>query len=202
MGVPGGPQLLHSTRQPGRTTSPQHGFQRPHPHQVPHLANYSALSTETYSTIYHLPHITLLRAVSRLKLLQTGITVAILPPVYYLYFTGELSYFLVSYSTGVAALAGVMLYTASHFLRKVVGTMYLNSSQDTLKVAHLTFWGRRANVFLPVSDVMTMGDTGDSLTEPVLRLKRYSNAQTMYFSLSYGRVVDKRAFQKVFGSFK
>ncbi|CAL8270453.1 unnamed protein product [Gadus morhua 'NCC'] len=148
--------------------------------------------------IYHLPHIKLIRAISRLKLLQTGITLAILPPVYYFYLSGELSYFLATYSTGIAVLAGVMLYTASHFLRKVVGMMYLDSTQSTLKVSHLTFWGRRHDVFLPVTDVMTLGDTGDALTETVLRLKRYSTAETMYFSLSYGRIVDKQAFEKVF----
>ncbi|XP_056442817.1 transmembrane protein 186 isoform X1 [Gadus chalcogrammus] len=116
--------------------------------------------------------------------------------------SGELSYFLATYSTGIAVLAGVMLYTASHFLRKVVGMMYLDSTQSTLKVSHLTFWGRRHDVFLPVTDVMTLGDTGDALTETVLRLKRYSTAETMYFSLSYGRIVDKQAFEKVFGPLK
>ncbi|XP_030206899.1 transmembrane protein 186 [Gadus morhua] len=197
----GGPQLLYSTRQPGQTYSMQHGFLRPHL-QVTRLANYSDLSTERYSMIYHLPHIKLIRAISRLKLLQTGITLAILPPVYYFYLSGELSYFLATYSTGIAVLAGVMLYTASHFLRKVVGMMYLDSTQSTLKVSHLTFWGRRHDVFLPVTDVMTLGDTGDALTETVLRLKRYSTAETMYFSLSYGRIVDKQAFEKVFGPLK
>lgn len=152
--------------------------------------------------IYHLPFIKLLSAVSRLKLLQTGVTIAILPPVYYFYFNGDLPYFIVGYSTGIAMFAGVMLYTISHFVRKVVGMMYLDSSQTTLKVSHLTFWGKRHNVYLPVSDVMTIGDTGDHLTETILKLKRYSNAETMYFSLSYGRVVDREAFGKVFGALK
>lgn len=150
--------------------------------------------------IYRLPHIKILAVVSRLKLIQTGITLAILPPVYYFSFYGDLSLSLVGYTTGIAGLAGVMLYAASHFLRKVVGMMYLDSAQTTLKVSHLTFWGQRHSIFLPVSDVMTLGDTGDSLTETILKLKRYSNADTMYFSLSYGRIIDKQAFQKVFGS--
>ncbi|CAL8331471.1 unnamed protein product [Merluccius merluccius] len=202
VGLPGDPRALSSTRRPGLTPSVQRGLQEPHPHQVTRLARCSELSTEEYSMVYHLPHIKLLRAVSRLKLLQTGITLAILPPVYYFHFTGELSYFLVSYATGIAMLAGVMLYTASHFLRKVVGMMYLDSSQTTLKVSHLTFWGRRHDVYLPVSDVMTIGDTGDSSAETILKLKRYSSAETMYFSISHGRIVDRQGFEKVFGSLK
>ena len=167
--------------------------------QVITLSKYCDLSTQKYSVIYKLPHIKLLSGVSRLKLLQTAITVVILPPVYYLYFQGTVDYFLVSYSTGIALFAGVMLYTASHFLRRVVGMMYLDSSGTTLKVSHLTFWGKRHDMYVPVSDIMTIGDAGDAVGEPILKLRRFSTPRTMYFSLRFGQVVDKRAFEKVFG---
>lgn len=166
------------------------------------LARYSDLSTEKYTMIYTLPHIKLLRAVSRLKLLQTAITVVILPPVFFFYLQGDIPFFLVSYTTGIALFAGVMLYTASHFFRRVVGMMYLDPSWTTLKVSHLTFWGRRNDIYLPVSDVMTIGDTGDSENETILKLRRYSSPQTFYFSTHFGRVVDQQGFQKVFGSLK
>ncbi|KAA8595080.1 hypothetical protein FQN60_012215 [Etheostoma spectabile] len=146
--------------------------------------------------IYNLPHIKLLRALSRIKLLQTAITVVILPPVYLLYFQGDIPFFLVSYTTGIALFAGVMLYTASHFFRRVVGMMYLDPSQTTLKVSHLTFWGRRQDIYMPVSDVMTIGDTGDSVNETIVKLKRYSCPETFYFSINFGRVVDKQGFEK------
>lgn len=78
--------------------------------------------------------------------------------------------------------------------------MYLDSEQTTLKVSHLTFWGHRRDMYLPVSDVMTLGDAGDTKGEPILRFKRYSSSDTMFFSTRLGRVVDKHAFEKVFGS--
>ncbi|XP_047433194.1 transmembrane protein 186 isoform X2 [Mugil cephalus] len=166
------------------------------------LVRYSDLSTQKYTRIYTLPHINLLRAVSRLKLLQTAFTLAILPPVYIWYFMGSAPLSLVSYTTGVALFAGVMLYTASHFFRKAVGMMYLDESQTTLKISHLTFWGKRQDVYLPVSDVMTIADTGDSINETILKLKTYSSSQTWYFSPYFGRVVDKDSFEKVFGRLK
>nr|XP_061792047.1 transmembrane protein 186-like [Nerophis lumbriciformis] len=168
--------------------------------QITTCVRYSDLSTRNYDMIYKFHYIKLFRAVSRLKLLQTGITVIILPPVYTLYFMGDVPLFLVNYSTGMALFAGVMLYTASHFFRRVVGMMYLDSSDSTLKVSHLTFWGRRHDIFMPVSDVMTVGDTGDSPNETILKLKRYSTPQTFYFSTRFGQVVDKERFKKVFGS--
>ncbi|XP_061577626.1 transmembrane protein 186 [Cololabis saira] len=163
---------------------------------------YSDLASQKYSVIYTLPHIKLLRAISRLKLFQTVITGLILPPVYVLYFQGDASIFLVSYATGIAVFAGVMLYTASHFFRRVVGMMYLDQSQTMLKVAHLTFWGKRQDFYLPVSDVMTIADTGDSAKETIQKFKRYSTPETLYFSTHFGRVVDKQGFEKVFGSLK
>lgn len=170
--------------------------------RVSAVVRYSDLSTQKYSMIYTLPHIRLLRAISRLKLLQTAITLVVLPPVYILYSQGDCSLFLVGYSTGIALFAGVMLYTASHFIRRVVGMMYLDPTQTTLKVSHLTFWGKRHDFHLPVSDVMTTSDTGDSASETILKLKRYSCSETLYFSTHYGRVVDKEGFEKVFGKFK
>lgn len=188
---------------PGDALIPQsmgpHGLLIP---KIPGLVRFSDLSTQKYTMIYTLPHIKLLRAVSRLKLVQTAVTVLILPPVYVLYLQGDVSFFLVSYTTGIALFAGVMLYTASHFFRRVVGMMYLDPSQTTLKVSHLTFWGRRHDIYLPVSDVMTIGDTGDSFKETILKLKRYSTPQTLYFSTYFGRVVDSQKFEKVFGSLK
>lgn len=150
--------------------------------------------------IYSQPHMRLLRAVSRLKLLQTSVTVLLLPPVFLLHLQGSVSLFLLGYSTAIALFAGVMLYTASHFLRRVVGAMYLNQSQSMLKVSHLTFWGRRCDIQLAVEDVMTIGDTGDSQNETILRLRRYSSSETFYFSTRLGRVVDREGFQKVFGT--
>ncbi|KAK2815890.1 hypothetical protein Q5P01_026357 [Channa striata] len=163
---------------------------------------YSDSAKQKYTMIYALPHIRFLRAVSRLKLLQTAITVVVLPPVYVLYLQGDVSLFLVGYTTAIALFAGVMLYTASHFFRRVVGMMYLDPTQTTLRVSHLTFWGKRHDIYLPVSDVMTIGDTGDSVNETVLKLKRYSSPQTLFFSTHFGRVVDREGFEKVFGNLK
>ncbi|XP_034543489.1 transmembrane protein 186 isoform X2 [Notolabrus celidotus] len=124
------------------------------------------------------------------------------PSVYIFYLHGDVPLFLVSYTTGIALFAGAMLYAASHFFRRVVGMMYLDMPQTTLKVSHLTFWGRRSDIFLPVSDVMTIADTGDARNETILKLQRYSSPQAFYFSTYYGRVVDREGFEKVFGTLK
>ncbi|TNN57547.1 Transmembrane protein 186 [Liparis tanakae] len=193
--IPGGVQPWS----PGHTPI-QQSSRGPLVSNITALGRYSDFSTHKYTMIYTLPHMKLLGAVSRLKLLQTAFTVVILPPVFIFYLQGVVPFFLVGYTTGVALFAGAMLYTASHFFQRVVGMMYLDSSQTTLKVSHLTFWGRRCDIYLPLSDVMTIADTGDYLNESILKLKRFSSPQTMYFSTQFGRVVDQQGFKKVFGT--
>ncbi|KAM9493884.1 transmembrane protein 186 [Clarias gariepinus] len=160
----------------------------------------SDLASQKYTLIYAFPAIRGLRALSRLKLAQTGMTGVLLPAVYYFYLNGQATLSLLSYTTGIAVFAGVMLYTISYYVQRVVGMMYLDHTGTTLKVAHLSFWGHRRDMYLPVSDVMTLGDTGDSPGELILRLKRYSCSDTLYFSTRLGRVPDKNAFEKVFGT--
>ncbi|CAM4654973.1 unnamed protein product [Leuciscus chuanchicus] len=168
--------------------------------QIQPVSFCSDLASREFNLMYAFPAIKGLRALSRLKLMQTGITVVLLPAVYYLYLQGQASGMLVSYTTGIAVFAGFMLYSISHYVRRVVGMMYLDSTQTVLKVSHLTFWGHRRDVYVPVSDVMTLGDSGDTKGEPILCLKRFSSSDTMYFSTRLGRVVDRNAFEKVFGS--
>ncbi|XP_041087136.1 transmembrane protein 186-like isoform X2 [Polyodon spathula] len=160
----------------------------------------SQRGAEKYTLIYKLPAIKLLRALSRLKLLQTGITTALLPAVCYLYLEGQVSSSLLTYTAGIASFAAVMLYSMSHYLRRVIGMMYLSDSRATLKVSHLTFWGRRHDLYLPVSEVMTLGDTGDSRNETLLQLRLSKHCDVLYFSTRLGQVVDRERFAEVFGS--
>uniref|UniRef100_A0A8C1PIT5 Transmembrane protein 186 n=1 Tax=Cyprinus carpio TaxID=7962 RepID=A0A8C1PIT5_CYPCA len=98
----------------------------------------------------------------------------------------------------IAGFAVIMLYSISHYFRRVAGMMYLDSTRTVLKVSHLSFWGHRRDIYS--TDVMTLGESGDTKGELILGLKRYSRSDTLYFSSRLGRMVDKNAFEKVFGS--
>lgn len=156
---------------------------------------------EQFKAIYRFPHIRLLQVVSRLKLLQTGITFIFLPPVYFLYFQGMISFDSASYATAIALFAAVMLYSLSYFLRRFIGMMYMNESGTMLKVSHLTFWGRRKDFFVPVKNVMTLTDTGDFRNETILQFKRYDTSEVLYFTIRYGQIMDKHKFSHAFGKF-
>ncbi|NXA56339.1 TM186 protein, partial [Nothocercus julius] len=149
--------------------------------------------------VYRFPGIRYCRALSRMKLLQTAITAAALPPVCYLHAQGQVAAAALLYAGGVAAFAGAMLYGMSHYFRRIIGFIYLSESGRTVKVAHLTFWGRRRDVVCPVETVMMLGDVGDGKQELLLQFRRYDSADVLYFTLKYGQIVDRERFAQIFG---
>ncbi|XP_020382585.2 transmembrane protein 186 [Rhincodon typus] len=155
---------------------------------------------EHFTMIYRFHGIRFLRAVSKLKVLQTGITVALVPTFYYFYLQEQVQNTLLTYITGLSGFAVVMLYFMSYYLRRFIGMLYINDSGTTLKVSHLTFWGRRNDFYVSVEDVMPLGDTGDTANEIILQFKQYNKTEVFYFTVKFGQVVDKQKFLQVFGN--
>ncbi|NXA37446.1 TM186 protein, partial [Eudromia elegans] len=159
----------------------------------------AAEGAERFHLVYRFPGIRYCRVLSRLKLLQTALTAAALPPVCYLHALGQVPAAAPLYAGGVAALAGAMLYGMSYFFRRIIGLIYLSESGGTVKVAHLTFWGRRRDVVCPLRSVVAPGALGDGPREPLLQFRRHDSADVLYFTLKYGEIVDRERFARIFG---
>lgn len=156
-------------------------------------------SSDHFQLIYRFPGIRHCRVVSRLKLLQTALTVVVLPPMWFLCWQDQVTQTLCLYSTGIACFAAIMLYGMSFYLRRIIGMMYLNKDRTLLKVAHLTFWGQRKDIYCPVESVMTLSDVGDNKNELLCLFRRHGQDEFFYFTLRFGDVVDQEGFVKVFG---
>ncbi|GAB0196383.1 transmembrane protein 186 [Grus japonensis] len=157
---------------------------------------------EEFTLVYRFPGIKYCRVLSRLKLLQTATTVVILPPICYLYLQDQVSQNILLYTTGVALFAGAMLYGMSYFFRRIIGLIYLNETGRTVKVAHLTFWGRRNDIYCPIETVMTLDEAGDSKGELLLQFKRYNSTDVLYFTVKFGQIIDRQKFTQIFGELK
>ncbi|KFW06345.1 Transmembrane protein 186, partial [Eurypyga helias] len=155
--------------------------------------------TQEFKLVYRFPGIKYCRMLSRLKLLQTATTVVMLPPIYYLYLQDQVSQNILLYTTGIALFAGAMLYAMSHFFRRIIGLIYLNETGRTVRVAHLTFWGRRKDIYCPIETVMTLDEVGDGKGELLLQFKRYNCTDVLYFTIKYGQIVDRQKFAQIFG---
>ncbi|XP_075687435.1 transmembrane protein 186 isoform X3 [Rhinoderma darwinii] len=198
----------------GRITRPSHGdVSQLSTNKIRHIGTTSSfcasspLSTKTedsvkFNLIYKFSAIRFCRVVSRLKLVQTTLTVFILPPMYYYYLQGQVTEFSVIYCTGTALFAGVMLYGLSYYLRRIIGMLYVDDNLTTLKVSYLTFWGNRKDIFVPIDDVKQFSETGDGEQETLRQFARYSKPDLLYFTTRYGYVLDREKFTSVFGEFK
>ncbi|XP_068062816.1 transmembrane protein 186 [Anomalospiza imberbis] len=157
--------------------------------------------TEEFKLVYRFPGIKYCRVLSRLKLLQTATSMVMLPPICYLYLQGQVSQNILFYTTGMAVFAGAMLYGMSYFFRRVIGFIYLSETGQTVRVAHLTFWGRRNDIYCPIETVVTLDEVGDSKDELLQQFKRYNSTDTLYFTIKYGQIVDRQKFTQIFGEF-
>lgn len=101
--------------------------------------------------------------------------------------------------SGIACFALAMLYWMSYFFRRLVGILYVNESGTMLRVAHLTFWGRRQDTYYDVSDMVPLTESKDQAQDMFVRIQQYSGKQTFYLTLRYGRILDKERFSQVFG---
>lgn len=157
------------------------------------------VKTEEFKLVYRFPGIKYCRVLSRLKLLQTATTMVMLPPICYLYLQDQVSQNILIYTAGIAVFAGAMLYGMSYFFRRIIGFIYLNETGRTVRVAHLTFWGKRNDIYCPIETVMTLDEVGDSKEELLLQFKRYNSTDILYFTTRFGQIVDRQKFAQIFG---
>ncbi|XP_020828593.1 transmembrane protein 186 isoform X1 [Phascolarctos cinereus] len=160
----------------------------------------STMEAEKFQMIYRFPGIRFCGSLSRVKILQTGITMAILPPGYYCYMQGLIPLDCLFFTGGVASFALAMLYWISHFFRRLVGILYVNEAGTVLRVAHLTFWGRRQDTYCPVANIIPVSETSEHPFGVFLKIRQYDGDQTFYLTLRFGHILDKKCFVQVFGN--
>uniref|UniRef100_A0A8C3XAY9 Transmembrane protein 186 n=1 Tax=Catagonus wagneri TaxID=51154 RepID=A0A8C3XAY9_9CETA len=156
--------------------------------------------TEKFQMVYRFDAIRAFRYLSQLKVAQTALTVVALPPGIYWYSQGLMTFNSLCLAGGIASFALAMLCWMSHFFRRLVGILYVNESGTVLRVAHLTFWGRRQDTYCPVADVVPVTESQDRPQELFVRIRQYSGRQTFYLTLRYGRILDRERFTQVFGA--
>ena len=157
---------------------------------------------ENYKTFYRFPHITYARLLSRMKIYQTGFTVIGLPALAIAQSLGYAQGNSLPLATGVTLFAGVMLYVMSHYFRRLIGLMAVNENRDTVKVSHLTFWGKRNDLFVPVKEIVPISDMADKADDIYVKFYRYGTNEYLYYSVRHGLILDKEVFEDVLGSLK
>ena len=81
-----------------------------------------------------------------------------------------------------------------------MGAIYLSSDSSKIKISYLDFWGKRVDIYCPVSDVVPFSEISERSGDIYINLRRYSTPQTLHFTLRFGTVLDTELFTHVFGN--
>lgn len=152
-----------------------------------------------FTLFYYFPYIVPMRIFSRAKLFQTALTISFLPVVSLAEACGIIISVDKTFAFYLATLALSVLYALGEFFRRLIGIMYLSDDQTVVKVSHLTFWGRRNDLLIPVSDIVPLQDYGEH-KDVVQKFRRFSTKKYLLFSTKFGKILNLEMFEAVFGS--
>jgi len=141
-----------------------------------------------WTHVYRFNYIDPVRAVSRLKLLQTALTIYLVPVVGYTCFVTESQPVSLFYQViGMTTFAACMLFAFTRISQRTVMMMYVNPDYDRVRVSHLTFWGFRKESYFNASDFVPMGsDSNQDWNNTYVRL-RMESGNFLYFAPRFGR---------------
>lgn len=158
--------------------------------------------TSDYQLVYKFPYIVHMRVAARLKIYQTGITLIAAPWAHVAAQQGHLPQEL-AYSCMVASVLALgTLYYVSFITRRLVGLVGVDKNKKSVKLAHMTFWGGRNDIVVPLGTIVPFTECDTSPRDLYMNLNTYDNNVHLFLSLRFGGVQDLDAFEEIFGKLR
>lgn len=152
-----------------------------------------------YELVYEFPYIVHTRVAARLKIYQTAITLIAAPYVHIAAQQGHIPQELATSCTVASLLALGTLYYLSFITRRLVGLVGMDKDRKSVKLAHMTFWGNRKDLVVPLNTIVPFTEGNTSCQDLYMDLKTYDNSVHLYLSLRFGGVKDLDLFELIFG---
>ena len=149
---------------------------------------------------YRFKHIVVLRFLTRIKIYQTGITALIAAWSIHRFNREELEMPQLIFYSGICLFAVLMLVLIGNVARRVVGIAYHHRSRpDLVKLAHMSFWGRRADRVFELKEFSPLSDTNVKPDAPFLRLETADGKNYFWLSKRFA-FYDREKFTDIFGN--
>uniref|UniRef100_A0A915I5E2 Transmembrane protein 186 n=1 Tax=Romanomermis culicivorax TaxID=13658 RepID=A0A915I5E2_ROMCU len=168
---------------------------------VERLTEQNKQLASEWKPIYKFDAMPITALISRIKLYQTILMVAATPILAIMYLTGHLDNPMSLYTAAVASAAALsVLCLFSVYTRRLVGVISLNNKDEkTVRIGHLTFWGKRKNVVCDFEDLLPLSDLDYRQTDLYAVMRRYSDPKfKLFLPMKSYTIVDKEMFAKVF----
>lgn len=154
----------------------------------------------TWKPIYFFPFIHIARLLNRLKIYQSVFTFTLVPILTGLYYHNLSDIHTVYVVTGAATFTCLSLYIITAFFRRLIGVIYIDEAKKDLRIAHLTFWGGRKDITVPISDIIPLTESNCNAHDAFVKLHRHNTEEILYFTIRFGKILERNDFQDVFGS--
>lgn len=83
-------------------------------------------------------------------------------------------------------------------MSNIVGFLYVNKTLDTMKIAHVNFWGKRVNSEIPIESIVPISESPKQVFKFYITITNYINKSEFKLLHNYG-IVDNEKFSRIFG---
>jgi len=147
-------------------------------------------SNHNWESVYVFSQIRFIRFMSRLKVLQTGLTITLIPLLgYQTYVTETIPFADLVYGIEVAVFAAVMLLVLTRISQRMVMLLYVDNITKKIRISHLTFWGNRTETIVDLDSFEPIGISNQKWNDAYLKLKN-QNSQIFYLCPRFAAKVD------------
>lgn len=156
-------------------------------------------SEDNVSLLYRFNHISTASTITKVKIFQTVLVIAAVPYLYGYYLSGVVSYLKFMSSVGIMTFSTAMLYVLGGSISKIICVMKYNKDTDEVLISHLTFWGRRRDVSIPVSNIVPVSDSGENVTDTFIKVNTFDNSESFVIPLKDATEQEKEAVLAIIG---
>lgn len=164
-------------------------------------ASASTESSDEWRIIYRLPLIRLASAFNRVKIPYGLLNACVVPASFAMEYSAQLPSGTASLISAVGITSWLTLAIFSMAIQNLVGIMYVNDTNDRMKLAYVDYWGKRHDVSINLDDLVPEWEKEKpSKFNFYQTLTLFSNDKVKYKLLQrYGTIEDPETFASIFG---
>ncbi|KRX78955.1 WW domain-containing protein [Trichinella sp. T6] len=127
--------------------------------------------------LYRFKWMPIIASISRIKIAQTVLSVIFVPVAYLAYQDKQISLNQLYVLVSICVFALFMLCVMSGIFRRLIGVVSLDESRNVIRIGHLTFWGARRNVEIPLEDLTPLSEVNFRPGDFYAAIRRYSDSK-------------------------
>ena len=172
------------------------------------VKNSPANDSDTYKEIFRFAHIPILLMVCRGKIYITASLLTCSPIILYSWFFDYLGQQALNVFGSLIGFSVGTLFFFGEFFRRCVCLVYISKDDTTVKLSHMSFWGKRKNIEVPLEDIIPLSETSERVGNIFWKVSFYPNSDAskivdrsnLQICTKFGNVKDNEAMIKIFGS--